>query len=108
MGKFVKKTGKDGKYYFSLKADNGEIILSSEAYSSSSGRDNGIASVKTNAPDDSKYKRLKASNGEDYFTLKAANGEVLGRSEMYRSGAGMENGIASVKKNAPGAAVVDE
>ncbi len=108
MGKFVKKTGKDGKYYFSLKADNGEIILSSEAYSSSSGCDNGIGSVKANAPDDSKYTRLKAKNGEDYFTLKAANGEVLGKSETYKSSAGMENGIASVKKNAPAATVIDE
>lgn len=41
----------NGKYYFNLKATNGQIIGSSQMYADESGRDNGIASVKTNAPD---------------------------------------------------------
>lgn len=41
---------KSGQPYFNLKAGNGEIIGTSEMYSSESARDNGIESVKTNGP----------------------------------------------------------
>ncbi|MBF4484989.1 MULTISPECIES: YegP family protein [unclassified Flavobacterium] len=47
--KFDKLESKSGKPYFNLKASNGQIIGSSEMYESTSARDNGIASVKTNA-----------------------------------------------------------
>lgn len=49
--KFEKKESSNGKFYFNLKASNGQIIGSSEMYESASGRDNGIESVKTNARD---------------------------------------------------------
>ncbi|KIA95944.1 hypothetical protein OC25_05210 [Pedobacter kyungheensis] len=49
--KFEKKTSSNGKYYFSLKATNGQIIGSSEMYESTAARDNGIESVQKNAPD---------------------------------------------------------
>ena len=39
--------------------------------------------------------------------LKAANGEIIGKSEMYSSVAAMEKGIASVVKNAAEAEIVD-
>jgi uncharacterized protein YegP (UPF0339 family) len=108
MGKFVTKTGKDGQYYFNLKADNGQVILSSEGYSTTSARQNGIDSVKTNAKDDSKYDRLTSSNEKHYFNLKAGNGQVIGKSELYESALGRDKGIESVKSNAPGADVTEE
>lgn len=108
MGKFVLKTGKNGQYYFNLKADNGQVILSSEGYTTTTARQNGIDSVKANAKDDSKYDRLTSSNEKYYFNLKAGNGQVIGKSEMYDSESGRNNGIESVKSNAPGAAVVEE
>lgn len=49
--RFEKKTSTNGKFYFSLKAGNGQIIGSSEMYESEKGRDNGIASVAKNAAD---------------------------------------------------------
>lgn len=45
------KTSSNGKYYFNLKASNGQIIGTSEMYEGSSGRSGGIESVKKNAPD---------------------------------------------------------
>ncbi len=45
-----KKTSTNGKYYFNLKAGNGQIIGTSEMYESTSGRESGIESVKANAP----------------------------------------------------------
>jgi uncharacterized protein YegP (UPF0339 family) len=49
-GKFVIKKKGSGKYHFVLKAANGEIIASSEEYTSKAGAKNGIESIKTNAP----------------------------------------------------------
>lgn len=108
MGKFVIKTGTNGQYYFSLKAGNGEKILSSEGYTTKSACENGIDSVKANAKDDSKYTKLTSTNGKYYFTLKATNGQIIGTSEMYETSSGRDNGIESVKTNAPGASVVEE
>lgn len=48
--RYEKNTSKNGKYYFNLKAGNGQIIGSSEMYESTAGRDNGIESVKKNGP----------------------------------------------------------
>ena len=48
--KFDKKTSTNEKFYFNLKATNGQIIGTSQMYESESGRDNGIQSVQENAP----------------------------------------------------------
>jgi len=105
MGKFTIYSGNNGQFYFNLKAGNGQIILKSEGYTTKAACDNGIASVRTNAPDDGRYDRKESSNGKSYFNLKAGNGQVIGTSEMYESIAGMENGIASVKSNAVEASI---
>ncbi len=107
MGKFEIKKDKAGKFRFNLKAANGQVILSSEAYESKSACENGIESVRKNSGDNARYERKEAKNGSPYFNLKASNGQVIGTSEMYSQTSGMENGISSVKKNAPGASVED-
>jgi len=108
MGKFVVKSGKDNQFRFNLKAGNGQIVLTSEAYTTKAACHNGIESVKTNAKDDSRYERKTSSNGKPYFNLRAGNGQVIGNSELYESTAAMENGIESVKKNAPDAEITEE
>lgn len=108
MAKFVLKTAKDQSTYFRLVAGNGETILSSEMYSSRAAALNGIESVRTNAPLDERYERKNNSKGEPMFNLKAANHQVIGTSEGYSSTSARENGIASVKTNAPKAPVDDQ
>ncbi len=107
-GKFVIGKRSNGDFQFNLKAGNGQVILASQGYADKGGCKNGIESVKTNAPDDNRYERKTSSNGKPFFNLLAANGQVIGSSEMYESEASRDNGIESVKKNAPDAAVVDE
>lgn len=99
-GKFEILQSKNGQFYFHLKAGNGEIILSSEQYETKAAAQSGIDSVRKNAAHDERFDRLRSKKEEPYFVLKAGNGEVVGRSEMYSSAAAMENGIASVKRNA--------
>lgn len=107
-GKFEVKLSGSGKYMFNLKAGNGQIILTSELYESKPACMNGIESVRKNASDEKRFERRTSTKGDPYFILKAGNGQEIGRSEMYQGGnAAMENGIQSVMKNAPDAAVND-
>lgn len=108
MGKFVIKKRTNGEYQFNLKAGNGEIILTSEGYNQKSGCENGIDSVRKNAPDDHRYERKVSANHKHFFNLKAANGQVIGTSEMYESESSREHGIDSVKHNAPSATIEDQ
>lgn len=107
MQKFEIYKDRGGEFRFRLKAANGQNILASEGYKAKTGCTNGIESVRNNSQDDSKFERLESQGGSPYFNLKASNGQVVGTSEMYSSFSAMENGIASVKKNAPGATVDD-
>lgn len=49
--RFEKKETAGGKFRFNLKASNGQVIGTSQNYSSASGCDNGIKSVANSAPD---------------------------------------------------------
>ena len=106
-GKFELFKDSRDEYRFRLKAGNGEIILKSEGYTTKVGAENGIDSVKINAPVDARYDRKMSSNGKYYFNHRAANNKVIGTSEMYETAAGRDNGIESVKTNAP-TAVIDD
>ena len=122
MGKFVIKEAKNG-VKFDLKAGNGEVILSSEVYSALASCKKGIASVATNAPiapiedqtvegfkkeTNPKFEVYADKKGEFRFRLKARNGQIIGTSEGYTTMKACQNGIASVKKNAADATVVEE
>jgi len=121
MGKFVIRQVKTG-IKFDLKAGNGEVIATSEVYESDKACRKGIESVAKNAPiakleDQTKEGFEKVTNpkfevytdkaGELRFRLKARNGEIIATSEGYTSKAACENGIESVRKNAPQAEIVE-
>lgn len=96
----IKKSNAVQPYHFVLRAGNHEVILTSENYVSKQGALTGIASCQVNSQNDDRYERKQSAAVQPYsFVLKAANGEVIGRSENYVSAAGRENGIASVKVN---------
>jgi len=102
------KPAKNDQFMFNLKAANGEIILTSETYTTKAAALNGIESVKKNSALEEQYDRKKsASSAQPYFLLKAKNNEVIGRSETYSSEGAMEKGIESVKKNGPVASLND-
>ena len=104
-GKFVVSKSKDGQHFFVLKASNGQTILQSERYKTPKSCANGIESVRKNSQDAGRFECRTAKDGRTYFVLKAANGQEVGRSQMYKSDSGCRNGMKSVAANAPGAAV---
>ncbi len=108
MGKFEVSKRKNEEFQFNLKATNGQIILSSEGYTTKAACMNGIESVKKNSQDESKFDVLESKNGKHYFNLKATNGQIIGSSQMYESLVGCQNGVQSVRNNAPEAEIVEE
>ena len=121
MGKFVVKETKTG-VKFDLKAGNGEVVATSEVYTTKAACVKGIESVKKNAvaaaiedqtvegfatEKNPKFEVYTDKAGEFRFRLKATNGQIIATGEGYKSKSGCMNGIESVKKNAPEADVVD-
>lgn len=107
-GSFVIEKGSSGKFRFNLRAGNNEVILSSETYAAKAGAVDGIESVRTNSQDEDRFVRKTASDNSPYFVLTAANGQVIGKSEMYSTASARDKGITSVMTNAPDAKVVDK
>ena len=122
MSKFVIRTVNSG-IKFDLKATNGQVILTSEVYTTEAACRKGIESIMKNAPvanvenqteegfetmTHPKFEMYQDKAGEFRFRLKARNGEIIGTSEGYTAKAGCLNGIESVKKNAADAEIVEE
>lgn len=119
MGKFVVKATKTG-FVFNLKAGNGEVIATSEVYTTEAACMKGVESVRKNAAEakfedqtvaevaavtNPKFEMYTDKAGEFRFRLKARNGEIIAASEGYKAKASCLNGIDSVRRNAPDAAV---
>ena len=119
MGKFEVKKVKTG-VKFNLKAGNGEIIATSEVYTTEAACMKGIASVRrccVGPVEDQtvegfqvlkhpKFEVYTDKAGEYRFRLKARNGEIIAVGEGYKAKAGCLNGIESIKKNAPESPIV--
>ena len=120
MGKFVVKQTKNGGFRFNLKAGNGEIIATSETYTTESACKNGSESVRKNAVEakledqtvegfekvtNPKFEVYKDKAGEFRFRLKARNGEIVATGEGYKAKASCLNGIDSIRRNVPDAAL---
>ena len=122
MSKFVIRAVASG-IKFDLVHTNGQVIATSEVYNSKKSCLSGIASVQRNAAaanvEDQttegfekvkhpKFEMYTDKAGEFRFRLKATNGQIIATSEGYKAKASCLNGIESVKKNAPDAAVAEE
>ena len=122
MGKFVIRSVPSG-VKFDLRAANGQVILTSEVYTTMASCRKGIESVRKNGatekvenqtePDTTpltnpKFEMYRDKAGFFRFRLKARNGEIIAVSESYTAKTGCINGIESVQKNAPGAMIVEE
>ena len=118
MGKFVVRQVKTG-IMFNLKANNGQVIATSEVYNSDAACRKGIDSVKRcclggiedqtvenfEVVKHPKFELFTDKAGEFRFRLKARNGEIIAVSEGYKKKDSCLNGIESVRKNAPEAPI---
>ncbi len=120
MGKFVIKDAKNG-VKFDLKANNGEIIATSQVYASYATAKNGVESVRKNAPlaeiedqtapgftrvKNPKFEVYNDKRGQVRFRLKATNGQIIATSEGYTEKKSALQGLESIKRNCGQAEVV--
>ena len=92
-----------GQYWYRLRADNGEIVQSSEGYTAKASCENGIQSVKANC----QPQRFESffTAGQYGFNHVATNGEIIGRSEKYTTAQSRDHGIQVVLQEAPTARI---
>ena len=122
MSSFVVRKVNTG-IMFNLKADSGQVIATAEVCTTAASCETSIESVRRNAPiaalEDQtvegfaaakrpKFEMYVDNAGEFRFRLKATNGEIIAASEGYKAKESCENGIASVRENAPVAEMVEE
>lgn len=106
MAKFLILLTNGGLYRFNLVANNGEVILQSESYTTRSACLNAISSIKHNSLYDESYEKNSNMKGV-FFYFKARNGEILGRSNTYTTIGNRDNAINIVKQIAQSAIIQD-
>jgi len=106
-GKFEVYKDKAGKYRYRLKAGNGQVVLTGEAYNSKNACLDGVDSVKKNSQKETAFEVYEDKKGGFRFRLKAANGEIIGQGEAYNSRSGCLKGVESVKKNSSDSKIVE-
>ena len=89
--------GADNGFHFNVFAKNGEVVLSSEHYTTDAAAWNGALAVQDAAPTATNFAIKTATDGRFYFTLSALNGQVVGVSQMYTTKAAAQGGITSVQ-----------
>jgi uncharacterized protein len=98
---------KSGQYIFCLLASNGKVILTGESFTKKNDVFRQIESIKKHSANNANFQRITSGSEGSFFVIKDTNGDVIGKSKIYLSTAGMEKGIASVMANAPRAEVFD-
>ena len=114
MGRFIVKTTDTG-VKFDLKAENGEIVATSEVYTTEDACKNGIESVRKNCVggiedqtvenyeeiSHPKYEVYLDNAGKYRFRLKAKNGQIVAIGQAYQEKDSCLQGIESIRQNAP-------
>ena len=122
MGYFCIRAVKSGTK-FDLRAANGEIILTSEVYSSEAACRRGMESVRKSAPcapirdlteegvasvPNPRFEIYLDKGGNHRFRLKARNGKIIAVSEAYSGKGSCLKGIESIRANAQAADTIYE
>ncbi|WP_217603244.1 YegP family protein [Chitinophaga sp. GbtcB8] len=108
MCKFIIRTGKHHQFFFDLKAETGDVILSSEAFHTKAACNTGIEALKAVASDDNKFERMKSADDHFYFVIKAANGKAIAKSVLFANPADRNAAIKSIETEAHDAVTVEQ
>jgi len=88
--------GATGQFHFNVFARNGQVVLTSESYTTHAAAWNGAFAVQDAAASAASFTLQIAADGSYYFTVAATNGEIVGVSQMYTSRSAAQSGIDSV------------
>lgn len=97
VGKWIIKEKGEGEFVAFLYANNGEIMLTSEIYTSEESARAGIDTIRKNV-DGGTFVNYRDKNKNFYFKLKSVKNRILCVSETYKSEALAESAKESVKR----------
>jgi uncharacterized protein len=99
--------GASGQFHFNFFAKNGQIVLSSESYTSRAAAFNGAFAVQTDGQSAASYTlKQNVSATGFYFTVTALNGQVIGTSQQYTTKAAAQSGMTSLQTLLPSITVL--
>ena len=107
VGRWTIETKGEGEYMSKLSASNGEVMLSSEIYSSEDGARSGIATI-IRCVSSGQFVIYRDKNGNYYYKLKTANNRLLCVGEIYKAKDQCERAVETVKRIAADAVISDE
>jgi len=88
--------GEDRQYYFHLRAGNGEIVLTSEGYTTKQSAISGVASVQSNGASASSFQTYQAANGQYGIKLQAKNHATIAQGELYVSQSNATRAVSTI------------
>ncbi len=106
-GKFEMYRDEGGKFVFRLRAENGDIILHSQAYPSQIECSRAIRAAQDSSKDRLCYVDHSPQADAYYFNLVTVSGEILGTNQIFSTESGRANGVKRVTRCASVADVVD-
>lgn len=100
--RFTVFQGADNRYFFNLRAKNGQIVLQSQGYTTQAAAYNGTFSVANYGTNAARYDIRQSASGAYYFNIKADNGQVVGTSQTYSSKSNAVRGRDAIMAVLPG------
>ena len=88
-------------YHFNVRAKNGQVVLTSESYTTEAAAYNGAFAVQKDGQLATSYAIKENAAGGFYFTLSALNGQVIGVSQQYTTRQSAVAGIQSLQSLLP-------
>lgn len=107
LGKWAFKHKGHNEYMAYLLASNGEVLLTSEVYTTIEGAKTGIETIKKNIALDN-FEVVRDKAGRFYYKLKTTANRLLCVGEVYASRQSCNSAIESVKRFAPSAILIDK
>jgi len=93
--------GQSGQYHFNFHAVNGQVVLSSESYTTEAAAYNGAFAVQQDGQNAAAYTISESAGGTFYFTVKADNGQVIGTSQQYSTRSNAQAGATALQNLLP-------
>lgn len=106
-GKWVVEKLSEGEFASHLLASNGEVMLTSEIYTTDEGARNGIATI-IRGVESANFVIYQDKNKNYYYKIKTANNRLLCVGEIYKSKDGCLKAVESVKRIAKDSPIAQE
>ncbi|MBE7081169.1 MAG: DUF1508 domain-containing protein [Clostridiales bacterium] len=106
-GKWIIERESDDEFVSKLIASNGEVMLTSEIYTTADGAKSGIETIIRSIVNDN-FTIYQDKNKNYYYKISSANNRLLCAGEIYKTKDGCLNAVESVKRIAEDSPVLDE